>query len=82
MTDGQPPIVIDLGKHGRKKLKQLKAGGGPLLEEVLESLHQVRASLGPGDSRALLPVVVLFERKPRKPRKAGRNTLRLLPFKM
>jgi hypothetical protein len=37
-------IVIDLGKHRKGRIKKLREGRGPLLEEVQEALEELRAS--------------------------------------
>jgi hypothetical protein len=61
------PIIVDLGKIGGKKVKQLKKGQGVFLEEVIPAVQQVRTSLGHDASDPSLPfVVVLFERKRNK----------------
>jgi hypothetical protein len=60
------PIVIDLGKVRRAKIKKLKRGEGPLLDEVNEALEQVRQQLG-GDKQ-LVPVVLVYAKKSRKRR--------------
>lgn len=63
-----PPIIVDLGKIGRKKAKQLKRGDGIYLEEVVPAVEQVRASLPKADSdKEVVTVVVLYERKPKYP---------------
>ena len=41
-----PPIVIDLGKQKKKRIKQLKKGRGRLVDRVNEVVAQVRAELG------------------------------------
>lgn len=64
MSSTVKPIVLDLGKQSRKKLKHLKHGQGPLLQEVLESMDQIRATLGSeAEGKVLQPVVVMYERK-------------------
>jgi Family of unknown function (DUF6200) len=69
------PIVVDLGKRRRKRIKELKRGGGMLMEEVAEALEQVRAALGEaGRGRVLVPVVFLYRQKRRRSRGLG------LPF--
>lgn len=63
-----PPIVLDMGKVSRKKIRELKKEGkGELLEDIGEAIEQVRAQLGPElASNSLLPVVLIYEKKPRK----------------
>ncbi|MGE5233910.1 MAG: hypothetical protein ACM3OB_07350 [Acidobacteriota bacterium] len=69
MSDAVTPIVVDLGKVGRKRVKQLKRGDGPLLEEVHQVIANVRESLGPeAAGRELVPVVMLYRRKRRRPK--------------
>jgi hypothetical protein len=58
------PIIVDLGKIGGKKVKQLKKGEGVFLEEVIPAVHQVRTSLGHAATDPTVPfVVVIYERK-------------------
>ena len=64
-----PPIVLDLGKVKRKRIKQLKRGSGPLLEEIHEAVASVGRELADeAEGKELLPVVLLYERKRKKPR--------------
>jgi hypothetical protein len=65
------PIIVDLGKIGGKKVKQLKKGEGIYIDEVLPAVEQVRASLAKVDEKDATTVVVLYERK--------RKTLNLFP---
>lgn len=61
------PIIIDLGKTSRKKAKQLKKGKGPLADQLALAIQQVKEQLGEeAGSGGILPVVALFEKKPRK----------------
>ncbi|HVV81890.1 MAG TPA: hypothetical protein VHE35_02380 [Kofleriaceae bacterium] len=64
MSDAPGPIVVDLGRASRKKIRQLEAGGGPLVDEVADALAQVREQMG-DDPRAqhLVPVVLVYSRK-------------------
>jgi len=62
-----PPIVLDLGKTSRKKIKRLKKGRGPLLEDVQAAVAQVQEQLGAENSgKQIVPVVVLYRKRPRK----------------
>jgi len=61
------PIIVDLGKIGSSKVKELKRGEGVFLDEVLPAVDQVRTSLGHAATDPKLPfVVVIFERKGKK----------------
>jgi hypothetical protein len=62
-TDANAPIVIDLGKQKRKRIKQLKRGRGKLVDRVNEAVAQVRAALGPeAQGKEFVPVAVIFRR--------------------
>ena len=63
-----PPVVIDLGKAKRKRVKELKRGGGPLLAEVDDVVDAVAEELGIDELEGvhLLPVVLVYERKEKK----------------
>jgi hypothetical protein len=74
VTDMTEPIIIDLGKQKRKRLKQLKKGKGKLWYEVLDVLEEVDVQLGDEVSdRVLVPVVLIYQRK------LGRRN-RMFPF--
>jgi len=69
------PIVVDLGKRRRKRIKALKRGSGKLMEEVAAALEQVRNSLGDAHlNNQLVPVVFLYRQKRKRSRGLG------LPF--
>jgi hypothetical protein len=66
----KPPIVIDLGKVSKKQIRALKEGTGDLVDEVDEIMTRVREQLGDeAKGKELVPVVLLYKRKPRKQRK-------------
>ena len=61
------PIVVDLGKVKKKDVKALEEGHGVLLDEVASVVAQVRDGLGSeGDGKTILPVVVLYRRRPKR----------------
>ncbi len=63
------PIVLDLGKVKRKRIRKLKRGTGPLLDEVYEAVAAVHDELGDeAESREVVPLVLLYERKRKKRR--------------
>lgn len=65
--EGNPPIVLNLGKVNRKRVKQLKEGHGKLVDEVQEALEQIKASLGAdAEGKELVPIVMVYEKKVRK----------------
>lgn len=64
------PIVIDLGKVSKKRIQALKDGTGDLLDEVADVMGRVREKLGDdAKGKELVPVVLVYKRKPRKRRK-------------
>jgi hypothetical protein len=63
------PIVVELGKVGRKRIKDLKVGRGKLLLEVHEALDSLRLKLADEvKDKELVPVIVLYKKKGRKRR--------------
>src|SRR5215510_4700862 len=64
------PIVIDLGKVSKKQIRALKDGTGDLVDEVADVMTRVREELGDdAKGKELVPVVLVYKRKPRKRRK-------------
>jgi len=62
------PIIINLGKRRRKRIKELKRSRGVLLDEVLETVAQVNGQLGADAAgKVLVPVVLIYREKPRNP---------------
>ena len=65
-TPGIAPIVIDLGKQKRKRIRQLKRGRGRLLDDVGAAVEQVRTRLGgQAAGRELVPIVLIYRKKQR-----------------
>jgi len=63
------PIIVDLGKASRKRVRQLKQGRGRLVDDVQDALSEVTTSLGDqADGKQLIPVVLLYRRKGRRSR--------------
>ena len=69
------PVVIDLGKTRRRRIKQLKRGRGRLVDETRDVVEELRSSLG-GEAagKELVPVVIVYRRKAKKRRRS------LFPF--
>ncbi len=69
----ESPIVLDLGKAKRKRIKSLKRGRGKLAEDVAHAINQVRASVAGSDENVrVVPVVVIYKQKSRrKKRRSG-----------
>lgn len=65
-----PPIVVDLGKTRRRRIKDLKRGRGKLVDEVQDVMTRVRDDLGPSaDGKQLIPIVIVYKRKTKKRRR-------------
>jgi hypothetical protein len=55
------PIVIDLGKKSRKRIKALRRGEGALLEEVIDAIEELKKA---GTvSASAQPVIVIVRQK-------------------
>ena len=70
MSDQAPvdPIVINLGKQRRKRIKDLKRGRGVLMDEVMQTMAQVSGQLGgEANGKVLVPVVLIYREKPKRP---------------
>ena len=77
-TAAVAPIVIDLGKVKKKKIKALKRGRGKLMAEVSTVINDLRMNLGDeADGKQFIPVVLIYKQK-RKRGKRGRSLL--FPF--
>jgi hypothetical protein len=61
---GIAPIIIDLGKEKKGRIKDLKRGRGRLMAEIAGVINEVRAGLGEGaDGHQLIPVVLIYKKK-------------------
>jgi hypothetical protein len=68
---GVAPVIIDLGKEKKGRIKDLKRGRGRLMAEVAAVLSEVRAGLGDeAGNKQLVPVVLIYKKKNRR---GGRN---------
>ena len=67
-TTVAPPIVLDLGKQRRKRVKELRRGGGKLMDEVNASIEELRtAGALAADAQAVVVVVREKRRRTRLP---------------
>jgi len=63
-----PPIVLDLGKQRKKRVKELRRGEGRLMNEVNASIEELRtAGALAADVQAVVVVVREKRRKTRLP---------------
>lgn len=63
-----PPVVIDLGKRSRKKVKKLRRGEGPLMSETEEVLAELRAA-EKLDGEVQPIFVIVRQKRPRRSRR-------------
>jgi len=72
------PIIIDLGKEKRKRIKDLKRGRGRLMNEVAGVINEARMNLGAeADGKEFIPIILIYRKK--RKRKGGSVALPL-PF--
>ena len=61
------PIVVDLGKTKKKKIKKLKRGTGPLLDEVQQAVAVSRSRAGDQlADKVCVPVVLIYKKKKKR----------------
>jgi hypothetical protein len=62
------PLIVDMGKKGRKAVRQLLNGKGKLVAEVNDAIAELKAAGTVGDSAQPIVLVV-------RPRRRKRNWL-------
>ena len=63
-ANNSAPIVVDLGKHRRKTIRQLRRGEGPLMDDVRGCVEELRSA---GTIAATAqPVVIIVRQRRRK----------------
>lgn len=60
------PIVVDIGRQRRKRVKQLRQGGGKLMDDVQAAIGELRRT--GSISGTVQPVIVIVREKPRRMR--------------
>jgi len=64
------PIILRLGKKKKRAIKDFKRGRGRLMDEVEQTLTEVRAGLGAAaNGKDLVPVVMIYREKPKRKRR-------------
>jgi hypothetical protein len=70
LTNEITPIIIDLGKEKRKRIKDLKRGRGKLMAEVARVINETQMTLGSeATGREFIPVVLIYKQKKRRKRR-------------
>ncbi|MFQ5435838.1 MAG: hypothetical protein ACE5FD_13250 [Anaerolineae bacterium] len=63
------PVIVDMGKTKTKRIKRLKKGKGPLMDEVVDVLDEVAEALGDElDGKMMVPIVIVYKEKRKKKR--------------
>jgi len=63
------PIILNLGKQRRKRIKALMKGKGKLWFEVENVIEEVGTTLGNElDGKVVVPLILVYRRKPRRRR--------------
>jgi hypothetical protein len=58
------PIIIDLGKEKRKRIKDLKRGRGRLMNEVAGVINEARMNLGAeAEGKEFIPIILIYPKK-------------------
>lgn len=67
------PIILDLGKKRRKVIKALKRGRGRLVDEVAQTLQEVRLGLSPEEAKGkeFVPIVLIYRQRQKRRRGMG-----------
>ena len=62
------PIVLDMGKQGRGKIKKLRKGRGKLLNDIQTAIGHLQSS---GEVEATAqPIIIVLRERPKKAKKA------------
>lgn len=74
------PIMVDLGKKNKKRIKSLKRGRGKLAGEVEQTVARVRTGVSSTDGNVqLVPVVLIYKKKVKKKKKYKKQIKKMLP---
>lgn len=57
-NNSPPPVVVDLGKKSKKRIKALRKGKGKLLEDVHKCISELQSSGAVQDGAQVVVVVV------------------------
>ena len=66
-VDITEPIIINLGKQKRKRIKRLLKGRGKLLDEVEDVVIEVTSLLDEElAGKTVVPLVLVYQKKPKR----------------
>jgi len=66
-----PPIIVDLGRQNRGRIRDLKKREGPLMHDVALAVSEVRAKSPELADKELVPVVLIYQKRQRKSKAFG-----------
>lgn len=70
--DVTEPIIINMGKQRRKRIKRLLSGRGRLWGEVEGVIEEVGTQLGDElDGKTIVPLILVYRRRPKRKRARG-----------
>jgi len=71
-TQQVAPIILDMGKKKKRAVRDLKRGRGRLMDEVEQTVEEVREGLGAeAEGKELVPIVLVYRRKQKRRRRGG-----------
>lgn len=66
------PVVVNLGKVRKKRIRQLKKGRGKLMNDVGDAVAEIVDGLGDElKGKEVVPVVIVYREKRKKRRRGG-----------
>lgn len=75
MSTMQPiaPIIMEMGNRKKSAVRDLKRGSGRMMDEVEQTLEEVRQGLGDqAEGKEFVPIVMIYRRKSKRRKGLGR----------
>jgi hypothetical protein len=66
-----PPVIVDLGRQNRRRIRDLKKREGVLMRDVAKTVSELRAESPELADKELVPVVLIYQKKLRRKRMMG-----------
>ena len=63
-SNGGSPLVLDLGKRKKRQVRALRRGEGPLMEDVLQTVEQLKMAGTIKDE--VQPLIIVVREKSRR----------------
>jgi hypothetical protein len=71
MAETLPPVIVDLGRQNRRRIRDLKKREGLLMHDVAHTVSELRSSFPELADKELVPVVFIYQKKLRGGRTPG-----------